>query len=123
MYYETILASVITALLTFWGTKKQAEHQLKEKEAEVEANTEGMYVQNMAMILAEYKEQVSGFRDELRQVKSEFAIFREEHYRKMDEYKVYVKELEEENEELRDENTELKEQLAYTEGVKHEINR
>ena len=123
MNYETILASVITALLTFWGTKKQTEYQLKEKKAEVEANTEGMYVQNMAMILAEYKEQVSGFRDELRQVKSEFAIFREEHYRKMDEYKVYVKELEEENEELRDENTELKEQLAYMEGEKHEINR
>ena len=123
MNYETILASVITALLTFWGTKKQTEYQLKEKKAEVDANTEGMYVQNMAMILAEYKEQVSGFRDELRQVKSEFAIFREEHYRKMDEYKVYVKELEEENEELRDENTELKEQLAYMEGEKHEINR
>jgi len=116
MYYETILASVITALLTFWGTKKQAEHQLKEKKAEVEANTEGMYVQNMSMILAEYKEQVSGFRNELSLVKQEFSEFKKEHYRKIEEYKFYVAELEEENEALKDEITDLKVEVEHLKG-------
>jgi len=116
MYYETILASVITALLTFWGTKKQAEHQLKEKKAEVDANTEGMYVQNMAMILAEYKEQVSGFREELRVVKAEFSDFRREHYKKIEEYKIYVAELEEEIDALKDERNDLNLELSYLKG-------
>ena len=112
MYYETILASVITALLTFWGTKKQAAYQLKEKEA----NTEGMYVQNMAMILAEYKEQVSGFREELRVLKAEFSDFRREHYKKIEEYKIYVAELEEEIDALKDERNDLKLEVSYLKG-------
>ncbi|GEK88876.1 hypothetical protein SAMN04488100_10517 [Alkalibacterium putridalgicola] len=109
---ETIIASVITALLTYFGTKKQTEYQLKGKQVEADVNTEGMYVKNMSIILAEYKEQVSGFRDELKQVKQEFAAFKDEHYRKINEYEVYTKELEEENEKSKGIIANLKEIIA-----------
>lgn len=113
---ETIIATIITAALTYLGTKKQTEHQLKGKQLESEANTEGMYVQNMSMILAEYKEQVSGFRNELSLVKQEFSEFKKEHYRKIEEYKFYVAELEEENEALKDEITDLKVEVEHLKG-------
>ncbi|SFB91021.1 hypothetical protein SAMN04488102_101373 [Alkalibacterium subtropicum] len=116
MNNEAIIVAVITGLLTYFGTKKQTEYQLKGKEVEADANTEGMYVQNMSMILAEYKEQVSGFREELRVVKAEFSDFRREHYKKIEEYKIYVEELEEEIDALKDERNDLKLELSYLKG-------
>ena len=59
---------------------------------------------------------MSGFREELRVVKAEFSDFRREHYKKIEEYKVYVTELEEEIDALKDERNDLKLELSYLKG-------
>ena len=87
---------------------------------ESETNSEGMYVENMSVILAEYKEQVSGFRDEVKQlkelnetIKKEFDEFRHDHYKEIEEYKKYIDLIEIENKELKEENSDLKLEVAF----------
>lgn len=128
MNSETVIVGIVTAVLTYLGTRTQGKYNVKRQEVESETNSEGMYVENMSVILAEYKDQVSGFRDEVKQlredneaIKKEFEEFRKSSEQKMDEYKKYVDLLETENEELKEENAELKLEVSYLKGANHEI--
>jgi len=123
MNAETVLIPVLTAFLTYIGTKRHTEYQLRGTQVEADANTEGMYVQNMSLILTEYKEQVSGFRSDLlvvreenAEIKRSFAAFKDQHYKEIGEYKIYIEELEESIEELKEENSELRLEVAYLKG-------
>lgn len=111
----TVIVGIATAVLTYLGTRSQGQVDIKRQQLESEANSEGMYVENMSIILSEYKEQVSGFRDEVRQlraenasIKQEFNEFRKASNEKVEEYKKYVDLLETENEEFKEENAELR---------------
>ncbi|MDN6288895.1 MAG: hypothetical protein L0J63_01245 [Tetragenococcus koreensis] len=115
MNSETVIVGIITAVLTYLGTRTKGQADIKRQELESETNSEGMYVENMSVILSEYKEQVSGFRDEVRQlraenasIKQEFNEFRKASNKKVEEYKKYVDLLETENEEFKEENAELR---------------
>lgn len=125
MNSETIVVGVITAVLTYLGTRTKGQYDVKRQKVESETNSEGMYVENMSVILAEYKEQVSGFRNEVRQlrednegIKREFDEFRKSSNEKMEEYKKYVELLEAENDDLKEENSELKLEVSYLKGEK-----
>lgn len=120
MNSENVIVAVVTGLLTWMATRTKSHHEVKRQKVESKSNTEGIYVQNMSVILAEYKEQVSGFRAELSAVKKEFSEFKKSHYEEVREYKSLVdakderiEELEAENDHLREENTELKLENAY----------
>lgn len=120
MNSETFIVGLITAVLTYLGTRTQGKYNVKRQEVESETNSEGMYVENMSVILSEYKEQVRGFRDEVKQlrkinenIKKEFDQFKHEHYKEIEEYKKYVDLIETENEELKEENSDLKLEVAF----------
>ena len=130
MNSETVIVGIVTAVLTYLGTRTKGQADIKRQQLESETNSEGMYVENMSVILAEYKEQVSGFRDEVRQlraenasIKQEFNEFRKVSNEKMEEYKKYAELLETENVELKEENMDLKEELNSIKGGSHEANR
>ena len=112
---ENVVAVAITGVLTYLGTRLQVRGTIQSKKVESEANTEGIYVENMSVILSEYQEQVSSFRKEISVLKDEFAQFKQKHYKEVREYKELVDdqaeridELEVENGHLIEENTELK---------------
>lgn len=122
--FLTFLGLYLTAV---HGPKVLAKIQGKQKKEEVklegDSNAEVMYVTNMSVILGEYKEQVSGFRDELQTVRKEFAEFKEAHKKEVEEYKTNIIFLEREIElrddrieELETENNELKDRISYLKG-------
>lgn len=83
----TLIGVVVSAV---YGPKTIAKIQGKQKIEEIrtegDTNAETLYVQNMSVLLTEYKEQVSGFREELTAVRKEFALFKEQHEKKVLEY-------------------------------------
>lgn len=113
---------------TYYGPKKKAEVEGKSKVEEVkmegDSNAEVMYVTNMSVILGEYKEQVSGFRNELENVRKEFASFKDAHNKEVAEYqsKIAFLELQIENkddqiEELETEIIEIKTDNIAKDGI------
>lgn len=96
---------------TYYGPKKKAEVEGKSKVEEVkmegDSNAEVMYVTNMSVILGEYKEQVSGFRNELESVRKEFAEFKDAHNKEVEGYKSRIVFLEVQLEQEEDKNEEL----------------
>jgi predicted RNase H-like nuclease (RuvC/YqgF family) len=71
MNNENIIIAIATGLLTWLATRTKSHYDLRAKKIESDSSTEGIYVQNMEMILKEYKEQVSAFRTEVRALKDE----------------------------------------------------
>lgn len=71
MNNENIVIAVVTGALTWLATRTKSHYDFRAKKAESDSSTEGIYVQNMEMILKEYKEQVSAFRTEVRALKDE----------------------------------------------------
>lgn len=104
-----VFAGVVVSAV--YGPKKLSEFNLKAKKEEVklegDSNAEVMYVSNMSVILGEYKEQVSGFRNELESVRKEFAEFKDAHNKEVEGYKNQISYLKIKNEQLEDENEEL----------------
>ena len=74
----------LIAAISSYAKNKSDERKTK---IEGEANTEGIYVQNMSLIIEGYKEQVSGFRDELTRVRSEFEDFKKQHSETVENYR------------------------------------
>lgn len=109
----------IPSILTFagivvsavYGPKTLAKIQGKQKKEEVklegDSNAEVMYVTNMSVILGEYKEQVSGFRNELESVRKEFAEFKDAHNKEVEGYKSQIVFLKVQLEQEEDKNEEL----------------
>ena len=130
-HVTTAIVAIVSSLGTYFATRIQSQYSLRSKRIESDSATEGIYVQNMEMILREYKEQVSGFRAEVaelrsenKRIKQEFRDFKDMHYKEMEEYMEYIsivdtekKTLVEENEELKIENIELKSELSTLKGV------
>ena len=121
----TLVGLVISAV---WGpsvvAKVQGKMRISEVKTEGDSNAESMYVQNMSVILGEYKEQVSGFRNELENVRKEFASFKDAHNKEVAEYqsKIAFIELQIENkddqiEELETEIIEIKTDNIAKEGI------
>ena len=129
-HVTTAIVAIVSSLGTYFATRIQSQYSLRSKRLESDSATEGIYVQNMEMILREYKEQVSGFRQEVaelrsenKRIKQEFREFKDMHYKEMEEYLEYInivdtekKELLEENAELKLENTELREEISTLKG-------
>lgn len=112
----TALVAIISSVGTYFATKMQSQYQMRSKKFESDSATESIYVQNMETILKEYKEQVSGFRaevaelrDENKRIKEEFKQFKEQQYEEIKEYKEFVIILENELEEVKQERDEWKE--------------
>lgn len=106
---ESLLVALVTSVVTYLATRTESRYVFKGKQTESKSNTEGIYVQNMEMILTEYKEQVNSFRDEVqllrdenKSLKDDFRKFKENHQLEMEEYKKYTELLEEENETLKE---------------------
>ena len=125
-HVTTAIVAIVSSLGTYFATRIQSQYSLRSKKIESDSATEGIYVQNMEMILREYKEQVSSFRDEVstlreenRLLKKDFDSFKRKHREEMDEYKKYVDLLETENENLKEENADLKEEISIL--IKGEI--
>ena len=130
-HVTTAIVAIVSSLGTYFATRMQSQYSLRSKRIESDSATEGIYVQNMEMILREYKEQVSGFRAEVaelrsenKRIKQEFRDFKDMHYKEMEEYMEYIsivdvekKALVEENEELKIENSELKSEISTLKGV------
>lgn len=74
--------------------KRQEAAESKQAALEGSASTEQMYITNMNIIIAEYKEQVAGFKDELKAVREEFAEFKEDNVIKILAYENKIKFLE-----------------------------
>ena len=129
-HITTAIVAIVSSLGTYFATRIQSQYSLRSKRIESDSATEGIYVQNMEMILREYKEQVSGFRAEVaelrsenKRIKQEFRDFKDMHYKEMEEYMEYIsivdtekKALVEENEELKIENIELKSEISTLKG-------
>lgn len=85
--FLTLIGVIVSAI---YGPKTVAKIQGKQKIEEIrtegDANAETLYVQNMSVLLTEYKEQVAGFRNELTVVREEFALFKEQHNKEVLEY-------------------------------------
>lgn len=94
----TLLTFIGIVFSAYWGPKAvariQGKHKISEVKAEGDSKAEELYVKEMPLIIKEYKEQVSGFREELVEVKREFAEFREQHKKEVAEYKKQIKKLE-----------------------------
>lgn len=90
--------------------KIQGKIKISEVQTEGDKNAESMYVQNMSVILSEYKEQVSGFRNELQSVRKEFAEFKDVHNKEVEEFitKINFLELQIENKDEKIEDLEAK---------------
>ena len=130
-HVTTAIVAIVSSLGAYFATRIQSQYSLRSKAVESDSATEGIYVQNMEMILREYKEQVSGFRAEVaelrsenKRIKQEFRDFKDMHYKEMEEYMEYIKivdvekeNLIEENAELKLENTELKAEISTLKGV------
>ena len=130
-HVTTAIVAIVSSIGTYFATRIQSQYSLHSKRIESDSATEGIYVQNMEMILREYKEQVSGFRAEVaelrsenKRIKQEFREFKDMHYKEMEEYMEYIsivdtekKALVEENEELKIENIELKSEISTLKGV------
>lgn len=98
------IATIIVAYITFvYGPKVTAKFQRKSKKEEVkmegDSKAEELYVKEMPLIIKEYKDQVSGFRAELMQVKKEFSEFRKQHQIEVEALKKQIKRLEDSHEE------------------------
>ena len=129
-HVTTAIVAIVSSLGTYFATRIQSQYSLRSKRIESDSATEGIYVQNMEMILREYKEQVSGFRAEVaelrsenKRIKQEFRDFKDMHYKEMEEYMEYIsivdtekKALVEENEELKLENVELRVEISTLKG-------
>ena len=129
-HVTTAIVAIVSSIGTYFATRIQSQYSLRSKMVESDSATEGMYVQNMELILREYKEQVSGFRAEVaelrsenKRIKQEFRDFKDMHYKEMEEYMEYIsivdtekKELLEENAELKLENTELRVEISTLKG-------
>ena len=125
-HVTTAIVAIVSSIGTYFATRIQSQYSLRSKRLESDSATEGIYVQNMEMILREYKEQVSGFRQEVAElrsenerIKQEFRDFKDMHYKEMEEYLEYInivdtekKELLEENAELKLENNELRAEIS-----------
>ena len=130
-HVTTAIVAIVSSIGTYFATRIQSQYSLRSKRIESDSATEGIYVQNMEMILREYKEQVSGFRAEVaelrsenKRIKQEFRDFKDMHYKEMEEYMEYIsivdtekKALVEEIEELKIENIELKSDISTLKGV------
>ena len=111
----TAIVAIVSSVGTYFATRIQSHYSLRSNRIESDSATEGIYVQNMEMILREYKEQVSGFRAEVaelrsenKRIKQEFRYFKDMHYKEMEEYMEYIKIVDVEKENLVEENAELK---------------
>ncbi|MBM6615645.1 hypothetical protein JTF06_12185 [Desemzia sp. RIT804] len=119
----------LPSILTFFGLYLTAVHgpkvlariQGRQKKEEVklegDSNAEVMYVSNMSVILGEYKEQVSGFRNELESVRKEFAEFKKAHKKEVEEYKTSIVFLEREIEMRDDRIEELESEILEKNGI------
>lgn len=124
MNSETWIAALIAGVFTYLGTRTTTKGTVKSEKLKGEANTEGMYVENMSLILAEYKEQVSGFRQEVKmlreenaELKDDFSQFKQSHYTEVREYKNIIANKDERIEELETENTALKIEVTQLKEV------
>ena len=114
----TFMGLIVTAV---YGPKVMAKVQGKQKIEEIktegDANAETLYVQNMSVLLTEYKEQVSGFRDELTAVRKEFALFREQHDKQVLEYENRIAYLEIQSEKKDEIIEELEADIIKKDGI------
>lgn len=116
--FLTLIGVIVSAI---YGPKTVAKIQGKQKIEEIrtegDANAETLYVQNMSVLLTEYKEQVSGFRDELTAVRKEFALFREQHEKKVVEYEDRIAFLEIQAEKKDEKIEELEADIIMKDGI------
>lgn len=116
--FLTVLGIWITYV---YGPKIVAKVQGKNKKEEVklegDVQIETVYIQNMGIIIAEYKEQVSGFKNELSEVRKEFAEFREQHNKEVEEYKSQITFLKIQIEQKEDEIDELQAVIVVKENI------
>lgn len=110
---SALIGGGVTAITSYMKNKTD----VKKAHLEGEHNTEGIYVQNMSLILQEYKEQVSGFRGELTRVKEEFEEFRQQHKKEVAQYRKQIEFLELQVEEKDERIEELEEELIVRDGV------
>lgn len=113
------LTNIIIALISLGGIglsavygpkmikKQQDVKELNQVRTEGDASTEQMYITNMGLLLTEYKEQVSGFKEELREVRKEFSAFRHQQEKKTLEYENKINFLEIQIEDKNDKIDEL----------------
>ncbi|PJH69393.1 hypothetical protein CVR96_26555, partial [Salmonella enterica subsp. enterica serovar Typhimurium] len=81
------VAAFISGILTYLGTRFKTKGTLQAKEMDADSHVESVYVQNITTVLTEYKEQVSTLRNELSELKEEFAQFKKQHYQEQREFK------------------------------------
>jgi len=119
--YSAVLVALITAYFTFQATKKkvsadltkaqlEAKAELDQKTVSEDSNVQSIYTQNMNVILAEYKEQVSGFRSEVGRLNAKIDELEKKYEDDIKANKSQVEFLEEKNEDLEVENSHLREE-------------
>lgn len=123
---STIIA-LISGILTYLGTRFKTKGTIRAKEMDADSHVESVYVQNITTVLTEYKEQVSTLRNELSDLKYEFAQFKQQHYQEQREFKTMIDDKDDrinslvgENEGLKKENTQLKVENAELKEEKDE---
>lgn len=121
---ESVIVAIVTAVGTYFATRVKAKHDEKGKSLESSSTTEGIYIQNMELIMQGFKEQVDDLKDDVKQLrdeneqlKSEFNEFREKHHQEINEYKEYIQLLRSENDDLKEEVIELEVTIQALKGV------
>lgn len=121
-----VFAGVVVSAV--YGPKTLAKFNITAKKEEIKLegdnNAEVMYVSNMSVILSEYKEQVSGFRNELESVRQEFAAFKDAHNKEVEGYKSQITflkiQLEKEEDRVEERDSRIEELESYV-RIKDEI--
>ncbi|MDN6629693.1 MAG: hypothetical protein L0K90_00380 [Staphylococcus equorum] len=120
---ENIIVAIVTAVGTYLATQAKVKHEVKGKRIESDKNAEAMYVQNMELIMAGFREQVDELKEDVIVLKSEneqlrrdFKEFKKKYHREIDEYQGLVDALKSENEELKEEVVELETLIKVMEG-------
>lgn len=120
---ESIIVAIISALGTLWVTRKKVDYELKGRVVESESTTESIYIQNMGLIMAGFKDQVEDLRNDVKklkgeneELKKEFRLFKQKHHEEIGEYKTVLFELRTERDALLKENGKLKITIAELKG-------
>ena len=128
--WGSVITVVVTALLTYLGTRTQTKGILQSKQVEVGSATEGIYIAQINTLFEERDKQAEHLRNEVdkmrnenqdmirqfEELQKEFNEFRSSHDLEVETYRLSLLEKEEHIEELQMEVDVLKEEIEVLEN-------
>lgn len=122
--WGTVIVGVVPAVITWFVARTDTKGNIQSKQVESKATTESLYIEHMKTLLGEYKEQTDGMRVEmdglrrdnanvirkLEDLQSEFNEFRTSHDVEIQEYKNSLMQKQDRIEDLKMEVLELVEE-------------